>query len=69
MMYTYLGEGHGKALIPKVGAVYGFEITKTKGGKVEAIYEIDLKNGQGSVKKGAPKSADATFTMTDSDFE
>lgn len=45
MMYTYLGEGHGKELIPKVGAVYGFEITKTKGGKVEVIYEIDLKNG------------------------
>lgn len=45
MMYTYLGEGNGKDLIPKVGSIYGFEITRTKGGKVEAIYEIDLKNG------------------------
>jgi 3-hydroxyacyl-CoA dehydrogenase/3a,7a,12a-trihydroxy-5b-cholest-24-enoyl-CoA hydratase len=42
---------------------------KAKGGKVEAIYEIDLKNGQGNVKKGKPATADATFTMTDADFE
>ncbi len=69
MMYTYLAEGNGKALIPKVASIYAFEITKTKGGKVEAIYEIDLKNGQGTVKKGKPAAADATFTMTDADFD
>ena len=69
MMYTYLAQGHGKDLIPKVGATFGFEITKTKGGKVEAVYEIDLKNGQGNVKKGKPENPDATFTMTDDDFE
>lgn len=69
MMFTYLAEGNGKAIIPKVAAIYAFEITKTKGGKVEAIYEIDLKNGQGTVKKGKPAAADATFTMTDADFE
>lgn len=69
MMKTYLDQGLGKALIPKVAAVFAFEITKTKGGKVEATYEIDLKNGQGNVKKGKPASADATFTMTDEDFE
>ena len=69
MMYTYLAEGHGKAIIPKVQAIYCFEITKAKGGKVEAIYEIDLKNGQGTVKKGKPASADSTFTMTDADFD
>ena len=45
MMYTYLSQGLGKDLIPKVNAIYAFEITKTKGGKVEVIYEIDLKNG------------------------
>jgi len=69
MMYTYLAEGNGKAIIPKVASVYAFEITKAKGGKVEAVYEIDLKNGQGTVKKGKPAAADATFTMTDADFE
>lgn len=34
-----------------------------------AIYTIDLKNGQGSVTKQEPKNADATFTMTDDDFD
>jgi 3-hydroxyacyl-CoA dehydrogenase/3a,7a,12a-trihydroxy-5b-cholest-24-enoyl-CoA hydratase len=69
MMFTYLAEGNGKAIIQKVASIYAFEITKTKGGKVEAVYEIDLKNGQGTVKKGKPAAADATFTMTDADFE
>ena len=69
MMFTYLSQGLGKDLIPKVNSIYAFEITKTKGGKVEVIYEIDLKNGQGTVKKGKPASADATFTMTDADFD
>ncbi len=45
MMYTYLAQGNGKDLIGKVNAIYAFEITKTKGGKVEVVYEIDLKNG------------------------
>ena len=51
MMSSYLQKGEGKALISKVASVFGFEITKTKGGKVEATYEIDLKNGDGAVKK------------------
>ncbi len=69
MMYTYLSQGNGKDLIAKVNAIYAFEITKTKGGKVEAVYEIDLKNGQGTVKKGKPAAPDATFTMTEGDFD
>ena len=69
MMHTYLAEGNGKEIVPKVQAVFSFEITKTKGGKVEAIYEIDLKNGNGNVKKGKPEAADATFTMTEADFD
>jgi putative sterol carrier protein len=69
MMKTYLDQGLGKPLVPKVASVFGFEISKTKGGKIEATYEIDLKNGQGDVKKGKVAAADATFTMTDEDFE
>ena len=69
MMHTYLAQGNGKEIIPKVQAIFAFEITKTKGGKVEAAYEIDLKNGQGNVKKGKAEKADATFTMTEADFE
>ena len=69
MMSAYLSEGHGKDLIPKVDAIFGFQITEKKGAKPSLIYEIDLKNGQGHCQQGAPKSADATFTMTDDDFE
>ena len=68
MMATYLNQGMGKPLIPKVDAVFGFEITMKKGQKPSAVYAIDLKNGQGKTTKGAPAKADATFTMTDEDF-
>lgn len=69
MMATYLNQGLGKPLIPKVAAVFGFEILAKKGAKPSLIYTIDLKNGQGKTQKGAPENADATFTMTDDDFE
>lgn len=69
MMATYLNQGLGKPLIPKVASVFGFEITAKKGAKPSLIYSIDLKNGQGATTRGAPKNADATFTMTDADFE
>lgn len=45
MMATYLNMGLGKELIPKVQAVFGFEITAKKGAKPSLIYTIDLKNG------------------------
>merc|ERR1740117_2310131 len=69
MIATYLNQGLGKPLIPKVAAVFGFEITAKKGAKPSLICTIDLKNGQGATTKGAPENADATFTMTDADFE
>lgn len=68
MMGVFLQIGEGKKLIPKVNSVFGFEITKAKGQKPTLIYEIDLKNGQGSVHQRKPQSPDATFTMTDDDF-
>ena len=37
MMFTYLSQGNGKDLIPKVNAIYAFEITKTKGSKVKVV--------------------------------
>jgi putative sterol carrier protein len=69
MMKEYLRRGEGKPLIPKVASVFGFEITKKKGAKPSLIYEIDLKTGQGDVHQRKAKNADATFTMTDGDFE
>jgi len=68
MMATYLNQGLGKDLIPKVASVFGFEILETKGAKPSLVYSINLKDGQGKVEKGEPKGADATFTMTDEDF-
>lgn len=69
MMAVYLDQGLGKPLIPKVDAVFAFEIIPKKGAKPALIYEIDLKNGQGKCKEGRPAKADATFNMTDGDFE
>ena len=69
MMKSFLDRGEGKPLIPKVNAIFGFEILKKKGAKPTLIYEIDLKNGQGDCVQKVPAKADATFTMIDGDFE
>ena len=69
MMKEYLARGEGKALVPKVKAVFSFEITKAKGQKPTLIYEIDLKNGQGDVHQRKAENPDASFTMTDGDFD
>jgi len=53
-MRKYLAAGFGKDLPKKIDAIYGFDITKTKGknlyiyilgGPVVASYTVDLKNG------------------------
>jgi len=54
MMKVYLARGEGKGLIKKVNAVFGFNITKKKGGPAISTYEIDLKNGQGDVHQRKP---------------
>lgn len=69
MMAAYLSAGHGKDLIAKVDSVFCFNITTKKGAPPTLIYEIDLKSGQGKCQSGKPANADATFTMTDGDFE
>jgi len=63
MMKNYLAEGHGPALVKKVGAVFGFSVLEKKGGKVIASYGIDLKNGDGAIYYELPKKTDCTFTM------
>ena len=69
LMRVFLARGEGKTLIPKVSAVYVFEILKAKGQPVSKSWVIDLKNGQGAIEVGKAQSPDATFTMTDDDFE
>lgn len=60
MMRVFLERGEGKALVPKVAAVFNFEIKQTKKGKVLKTFTIDLANGQGCVKVGNSKN-DACF--------
>lgn len=69
LIRVFLDRGEGKPLIPKVAAVFNFEITPKKGDPVAKTWTIDLKNGQGRVDEARSESADATFTMTDEDFE
>ncbi|MBN3310730.1 DHB4 enzyme, partial [Amia calva] len=57
----------GKDLVKKVNAVFQWEITK--GGNSVAQWTIDLKNGTGSLYKGASKvKSDVTFSLSDEDF-
>ncbi len=69
LMRVFLARGEGKPLISRVSAVYVFEILKAKGQPVSKSWVIDLKNGQGAIEVGKVQSPDATFTMTDDDFE
>ena len=69
MMNSFINLGEAKPLIPKVAAVFNFLITEKKGGPVIKSWIIDLKNNQGKVSVGEDSNADATFTMTDPDFE
>ena len=69
LMNAYLTAGEGKPIIDKLQAVFGFEITPKKGEPPVRVWTIDLKNGHGSVKLEKPEKPDATFTMTDDDFE
>ena len=66
LMEPFLKE-KGKELVPKIKAVYHFNVTEKKGGPA-TTWTVDLKNGTGSIKKGAEGKADATFTMVDADL-
>ena len=68
-MSVYLDRGEGKAEVAKVQSIFAFQITTKKGAKPSLIYEINMKDGNGYCKSGKPAKADATFTMTDDDFE
>jgi len=69
MMRVYVDRGDAKSIIPKIAAVFNFEITPKKGEPPAKTFTIDLKNGQGRVDEGRSENADSTFTMTDDDFE
>lgn len=48
----------------KIKAVFAFSVTDGPGGKKER-WLVDVKNGNGSVKKGGRGRADCTFTVKD----
>ncbi|XP_051924029.1 peroxisomal multifunctional enzyme type 2 [Hippocampus zosterae] len=57
----------GGELVNKVNAIFSWEITKD--GKNVAEWTIDLKNGSGTLHRGASSGkADVTFTASDEDF-
>jgi len=49
------------AIVSKVGGVFHFKV----GGK---SWTVDLKNGKGNVKSGAPPTADCTVTIAEEEF-
>eukprot|EP00922_Rhytidocystis_sp_ex-Travisia-forbesii_P045835 GHVS01068373.1.p1 GENE.GHVS01068373.1~~GHVS01068373.1.p1 ORF type:complete len:606 (-),score=107.45 GHVS01068373.1:593-2410(-) len=59
----------GNMLTAKVGSGFHFEILPKKGAAPSSSWTIDLKNGNGKVVAGKQGTADATFTMTDADFQ
>jgi 3-hydroxyacyl-CoA dehydrogenase/3a,7a,12a-trihydroxy-5b-cholest-24-enoyl-CoA hydratase len=63
---TYLARGEAAAQIPKIAAVFRFEI-KGADGTVH-VYTVDLKNGNGSVSTSSTGDVDASFAMSEADF-
>lgn len=53
--------------VKKVKGIIHMDIAEKKGAKAES-WTLDLKNGNGSVKKGKEGKADCTFTMVDKDL-
>lgn len=68
LITKYLATGAGKENVQKVSAIYQFDILEKKGGKPVKTWTIDMKNGNGLCKLGAPETNDSLFTMTDEDF-
>jgi len=56
---------NGKTVVPKVNAIFNFEILKSSDDKNPTVYTIDLKNGSGSITQAKHEKPDAVFTMLD----
>ena len=68
LMSAYLALGHGTNAVKKCGAVYQVDILKKKKGKPILVFNINLKDGNGSCQQGPAEKFDAKFIMTDADF-
>ncbi|KAL8610592.1 sterol carrier protein 2 [Nucella lapillus] len=59
-------EEDGSSIVQKIKGVFAFKV-KGAGGN-EAVWIVDTKNGNGSVKFGGKDKADTTITMSDGDL-
>eukprot|EP00051_Salpingoeca_urceolata_P018717 m.265464 g.265464 ORF g.265464 m.265464 type:complete len:127 (+) comp19262_c1_seq3:205-585(+) len=64
-VFEQIKAGVSAALVKKTKAVFQFNITQ--GGKKAATWTVDLKNGDGAVHEGPPKSGKPGCTLTIAD--
>lgn len=57
----------GEQFVKKIGGVFAFKVKNGPEGK-EAVWVVDVKNGQGSVSNDPDKKADCTIAMGDEDL-
>lgn len=71
LMAEFCRRGEAKEIVKKLSAIYNFEIVaRIKDPRsVIKCWILDLKNGTGKVFPGRDTNADATFTMTEQDFD
>jgi len=65
-LFAELGKRVSSKAVAMVKGLYQFNV-KGPGGE-QKIWTVDLKNGEGLVKEGAPEKADCTITIADEDF-
>ncbi|GAA6090981.1 sterol carrier protein 2 [Tachysurus ichikawai] len=57
----------GESYVKKISGVFAFKVKDGPDGK-EALWVVDVKNGNGSVTNDAGKKSDCTITMSDADL-
>ena len=69
LMKAYVEAGLAKNAVKKCNSSYQFIITEKKDGPAIYNFWVDLREGQEKVNSGKLDKPDATFQMTDADFE
>jgi len=60
-------EQEGAGLVKKIGGIYGFKVSGGPGGK-EALWIVDVKNGNGKVEFDGKTTPDVVLQMEDQDL-
>ena len=69
LMKAYVEKGLATKAVKKCNASYQVTLLEKKGGAVALDFYIVLKKDEQKVGLGKLEGADATFIMTDSDFD